>query len=124
MKKKNKFVEAKSGKDKVVGRPIKCNKKTLVVNSKNYAEVVFIGDLHYGSPQSNVEKFKRMLDYCLQKKVYIVLMGDFLETATKTSVAAGWAEQEHILQKQYEDVVDMLAPLAEKGLLLGYVQGN
>lgn len=122
--KKKEFIEKNTGKDRILGRPIKCNRQTLQVNPKGYSEVIFIGDLHYGSPQSNVKKFLRMLDYCLKKKVYLVLMGDILETATKTSVAAGWAEQEYVLQKQYEDVVGFLTPLAEKGLILGYVQGN
>ena len=122
--KKKEFIEKNTGKDRIRGRPIKCNRQTLQVNSKGYSEVIFIGDLHYGSPQSNVKKFLRMLDYCLKKRVYLILMGDILEAATKTSVAAGWAEQEYVLQKQYEDVVGFLTPLAEKGLILGYVQGN
>ena len=121
--KKTAFVKQKEGKDKVIGRPIKCNRWVLRTK-KEYAEVVFIADLHYGSPQANVKKFKAMLDYCLEKNIYTLFMGDIMEAATKTSIAAGWAEQEHILQKQYEDIVEFLTPLAEKKLILGYLMGN
>ena len=124
--KKTAFVKQKEGKDKVIGRPIKCNRQVLRVlkTKKEYAEVVFIADLHYGSPQANVKKFKAMLDYCLEKNIYTLFMGDIMEAATKTSIAAGWAEQEYILQKQYEDIVEFLTPLAEKKLILGYLMGN
>ena len=65
-----------------------------------------------------------MLGYCLQKKVYVLLMGDLLESATKTSVKAGWAEQEFVLQKQYEDMARFLTPLAQEKLIVGFLRGN
>ena len=123
-KTKDPFVDKNIGLDKVVGNEIECNKRVLQPTGKKYAEVIFLGDVHYGSPECNVKKFKKMLAYCLRKEVYVILMGDMLEAATKTSVAAGWAEQEHILQKQYEDMLEFLKPLAKKRLIIGSLSGN
>ena len=112
-------------KDKIVGRPIRCNKQKL--NPKKdtkYAEVVFVGDVHYGSPQCNLKKFLEQLDYCLKHKIYVFLMGDLLEMATRTSVGAGIYEQETIGQSQYEKMVGFLHPLADKKLILGMHAGN
>ena len=124
MKKKTEFFKKKTGKDKIVGRPIVCNKKTLTKNGKGYAEVVLIGDVHYGSPECNFDKFQRMINYCVEKNIYILLMGDLLELATKTSIAGGWAEQQEIAQKQYEVMADALKPASNKELIIGLYTGN
>jgi len=65
--------------DKIVGRPIRNNKQVLQPKKgKNYAEVVFIGDLHLGSPQFAQQKFLNMIDYVLKNNLYAFLMGDWL----------------------------------------------
>lgn len=109
--------------DKIVGRPIRLNQQKLEVKpGKNYAEVVFIGDVHYGSPQCDVAKFLAMLAYCKAKKIYIMLMGDLIEMATRTSVGAGVYEQEFIGQSQHEQMVEWLMPV--RHLILGTHRGN
>jgi predicted phosphodiesterase len=111
--------------DKLPGRPIRLNKKELKISpGKEYAEVMFIGDAHYGSPQFDKPRFLKMLDYCLENELYVVLMGDLLETATRNSVGAGVYEQEKIPEDQYEQMCDWLEPLAEKKLILGAHIGN
>ena len=100
------------------------NRKTLEVRKNNYSEVILLGDVHYGSPQCDVERFLRMVQYCVQKKVYVLLMGDLIELATRHSVGAGVYEQEYIGQTQVEWMVSKLMPLAQKGLLLGSHNGN
>lgn len=111
--------------DKIVGRPIRCNKQILVPKKgKDYAEVVFLGDVHYGSPQCDVKKFLEQINYCLKHKIYVFLMGDLLEMATRTSIGAGIYEQEEIGQSQFETMVKYLMPLAEKNLILGSHNGN
>lgn len=63
--------------DTIIGRPIRLNKKTLVPKvGKDYAEVVFLGDVHLGSPQCNKEKFLSMVNYCFKNNLYVFLMGD------------------------------------------------
>jgi len=112
-------------KDKIIGRPIRLNRQILIPrNGKSYAEVVFIGDVHLGSPQYDERRFLNMIQYCLKKKLYVFLMGDLIEMATKYSIGSGIYEQEYNGQNQYEKMVELLRPLANKKLILGLLSGN
>jgi len=112
-------------KDVIIGRPIRLNKQVLTPKKgEDYAEVVFIGDIHLGSPQCDVPRFKSMLDYCLKHEIYIFLMGDLIEMATRDSVGSAVYEQEYPGQSQYEKMIDFLRPLADKKLILGLHTGN
>jgi len=112
-------------KDKIIGRPIRLNKRSIdVKNGKNYAEVMFIGDVHLGSPQCDIGKFETMLNYCYKTNTPVYLMGDLIEMATRDSVGAGIYEQEFMGQNQYERMIEYLRPLARKNLLLGFLNGN
>lgn len=110
--------------DKIVGRPIRCNRRILSTQARDYAEVIFIGDVHYGSPQCDIERFRNMLAYCFKHNVHIFLMGDMIELATRHSVGGGIYEQKFNGQTQHEQMVEWLAPLANKGLILGSHSGN
>lgn len=106
-------------------RRIRLNKRTLVhQKGKDYAEVVFLGDVHLGSPQCDEERFKRMLAYCLENNVYVFLMGDLIENANRLSVGAGVYEQLEIAESQHERMVAFLQPLVDKNLILGSLSGN
>lgn len=112
-------------KDVIVGRPIRLNKQVLVPNKgKDYAEVVFIGDCHFGSPQFDKPRFLNMIDFCLKNRLYVFLMGDVIEMATRDSVGSGVYEQDFAGQSQYEQMVQWLKPLADKKLILGFLNGN
>ncbi len=107
------------------GVVMRLNKQKLVVKTgKDYAEVIFIGDSHLGSPQFDEPRFLAMLDYCLKNRIYVFLMGDLIEVATRHSVGAGVYEQEEIAQTQYEQMLEWLTPLAKKKLILGLLRGN
>ncbi len=111
--------------DKIVGRPIRLNKVRLTLKKgQQYAELMFIGDTHYGSPQFDEKRFLAMLKYCLDKEISVLLMGDLLETATRNSVGAGVYEQEENPDDQYSQMNEWLKPLAEKGLIIGAHIGN
>lgn len=117
------FIAHPISSDKILGRPIRCNKRTLEPKGgKDYAEVVFLGDVHWGSPQCDKTKFLAMIDYCKRNKISIFLMGDLIEAATRSSVGAGIYEQEFIGQTQYEEIVDCLRPV--KHLIIGSHRGN
>ena len=59
-------------KDTIVGRPIRLNQQLLnVKKGTDYAEVMFIGDIHLGSPQCDKKRFLAMLDYCLKNSMYL-----------------------------------------------------
>ena len=111
--------------DGIVGRPVRLNRQVLEPkDGKEYAEIVFFGDWHYGSRECDNDRALKMLDYCLEKKIYVLLMGDLLEAGTRYSVGAGVYQQTLNPQKQMEYVVDALTPLAEAGLILGLISGN
>ena len=104
------------------------NRQTLIPNKadkagRKYAEVVLLGDVHFGSDYCNVQKFKEMVKYCTQNELYVFCMGDMIEAATRYSIGSGVYEQKHP-QNQVEDLVDILRPLSESGLIVGYLTGN
>jgi len=112
------------GKDKIAGKPIRLNRKKLMIKqSKDYAEVVFFGDLHFGARECDIERAKRMLEYCEIHRIYLFLMGDLMEASTRYSVGSGVYEQLSP-QKQLDFIIDLLKPLADEGLILGTLSGN
>ena len=111
-------------KDTIIGRPIRLNRQCLRYGGKGYAEVMFIGDVHYGSPQCDIPRFLSNLTYCLKNKVYVYLMGDLCETSTRHSVGAGVYEQEAPVSSQHEKMVEWLRPLAKAKLIVGTHSGN
>ena len=118
------FIERNLGGDKLVGRPIKLNQKTLIPNKDKYVEVVYTGDWHYGYPTCRVDKIKQQLEYCLKEGIYIVLMGDLLEAGLTNSVGDSVYHQRLNPQEQMEDVVELLQPMADAGLIIGIHSGN
>jgi len=117
------------GKDKMRGQPVRLNVQKLKADKTDYhhgryASIIFWGDIHYGSRECDRQKAKAMLDYCLENKTYIFLMGDLLEAATRSSVGAGVYKQIAQPQEQLETMIEWLRPLAEKKLILGALMGN
>ncbi|MCD6590554.1 MAG: metallophosphoesterase [Candidatus Aenigmarchaeota archaeon] len=113
------------GKDKIIGRPIKLNQVELLPRKgKDYTEVVYLGDVHFGSPQCDEERLFRMIDYCVEKNIYVFLMGDLIDLATRYSIGAGVYEQRMNPAKQVEKIVEILSPLAKKHLIIGFLNGN
>lgn len=112
-------------KDSIIGRPIRLNRHVLTPNGReDYVEVMFIGDSHCGSPQFDEQRFLANLKYCIDNLVYVFLMGDLIEVATRHSVGAGVYEQEEIADSQHEKMVKWLKPLADRNLIIGCHQGN
>ena len=120
MKKMEKYV----GKDKIVGRPIRLNKVTLNPNGKGYAELLFWGDVHLGHPQCLINKAKAALKYALENHIYVIGMGDYLESGTRESVGDSVYQQKLNPQEQLEEMITTLSPIAKAGLLIGLLEGN
>ena len=111
--------------DKIAGRPSRCNVRELRIKpKKDDAEILFVGDVHLGSPQCDKPRFLRQLDYCLKNGIYVQLMGDLVEMSTRFSIGAGIYEQETIGQSQVEEMAEYLKPLAREELILGLHSGN
>lgn len=123
---KNKeFVEKNLGKDKTPGRLVRLNRFTMQPReNKEYAEMIFWGDVHLGYPTCNVAKAQAMIDWAVENKVYILGMGDYMEAGLKDSVGDSMYRQTLNPQKQMEAVVEMLTPPAEAGLIIGLHSGN
>lgn len=111
------------GNDKT-GRLIRLNRRTLEPGHKGYASVVFWGDVHYGYPTCEIERALEMLKWCVKNRVYILGMGDFIESGLRTSVGASNYEQLLNPQKQLDFMIEALQPAAKAGLLLGLHSGN
>lgn len=106
-------------------KTVRLNKQVLkCLPHKKYAEVVFIGDVHWGSPQCDKKRFLDNVNFCLKNNLYVFLMGDLIEMATRDSIGSGVYDQEFIGQTQTEQIIDILTPLAQKGLILGLLNGN
>ena len=104
---------------------IRLNRQKLEVRKgKDYAEVLFLGDVHLGHPQAWVDKAKEFLDYCLKEKVYVFFMGDMMESGLTTSVGDSVYQQKLNPQEQMEAVIDLISPVCRAKLCLGYLGGN
>jgi hypothetical protein len=107
------------------GRTVLLNVKELECKAgENYAEVIFFGDLHYAHPTCLIGKAREQLDWALENKVYVLLMGDLLECGITGSVGDSVYAQKINPQGQFDDVADLLEPLANAGLILGLHSGN
>ena len=111
-------------KDTIPGRPLMINQQHLKANKEHCAEVLFVGDIHLGSPQCDIPRLQVNLGYCLKNGVYIFLMGDLIECGTRESIGAGVYEQEYAGQEQAEKMMNLLQPLADAKLILGSLEGN
>lgn len=112
-------------KDGIPGRPVRCNRQTLKTkNGHEYAEFVPFGDLHYGHPCCDIDRAKRMLAYCLEKGIYVLGMGDYMEAGLRESVGDSVYMQDLNPQEQIDLIIDLFEPLAKAGMLLGLYLGN
>ena len=118
-------IEKYRGQDKIKSKPIRLNRYEMKVKpGKDYAEMVFWGDVHLGHPKCQEKDAKDMLEHCLQKNIPVLLMGDLIESGTRESVGSGVYEQLINPQVQMEQMIEWLTPLAEKNLIIGLHQGN
>jgi len=88
------------------------------------ATIVLMGDTHIGSKFYDDKLHKEHLEWCLDEKSPIILMGDNIEAATRDSVGAGVYEQQEIIDQQIEHFYELYRPFVKEGLLLGTHTGN
>jgi hypothetical protein len=122
---KKKFITTYGGLAVQSGRPTRLNQVELNLRAgKDYAELLFFGDLHFGHPQCDIQKAKAMLDWALENKVAVLLMGDMVEAGLRSSIGDSVYQQKFNPQKQMEAVVKLLMPLAKAKLIIGLHSGN
>lgn len=90
---------------------------------KDYAEVLFCGDVHLGHPQCQWDKFISNVNYCVEHGIYFLGMGDMVEATLKDSLGDVYT-QKYTPQEQVDMIIDALMPLAKKKLLIGMHLGN
>lgn len=116
-------LESLVGKDKRAN--IRLNKKKLELeHGKDYAAVVFFGDLHLGHPSCDIKKAKHNLDFALEHRMYILGMGDLIEAGLRSSIGDSVYQQNLNPHEQIDQVTELLKPMADAGLILGLHQGN
>ena len=91
---------------------------------KDELQLVLIGDEHIGSKFYDREFHKEIVDYIKNNDIYVIHMGDGLETATRNSIGAGIYEQEEQLEAQMEEYKNTYKDLADSKHLLGIHPGN
>jgi hypothetical protein len=86
--------------------------------------VVFLGDLHFGHKCFDKRYLDRALEFIKRNRnrCRIVLMGDLLECATKTSVGRSVYDETMPTQKQFERAVEVFKPFADLVDLV--IEGN
>ena len=90
---------------------------------REYAEVIFFGDLHLGHPNCLKEEVAQgWIDYAKEHKSYLLLMGDLIESGIIGSVGDSVYTQKLNPQEQMEEVVEFLEPVKE--LIIGLHSGN
>jgi predicted phosphodiesterase len=77
-----------------------------------------LGDVHLGHPTCDVQKFVDTVKFIKDSGYKVVLMGDLLECANKSSVGAGWVEQTKSPQEQLDAIADILNPIKEQIIVL------
>ena len=97
--------------------------RRLTPNKGERAGICAFGDLHLGSAQCDEAAVRANVQECLDKKRYVIGMGDYMETALKDSVSNVYT-QTMTPEDQIDAVIELFRPLADAGLLLGLLDGN
>ncbi len=103
---------------------LKLDTVRLKPNKADRAQIIPLGDCHLGYPTTNIKKLRGYIDFCLEKNVYVIGLGDYIEAGLTTSVGNSVYAQTLNPHKQVEEIISLFSPLAEKGLLLGLHGGN
>jgi hypothetical protein len=86
--------------------------------------VVFLGDLHFGNKHFEQKYLDQAMEFIKKNRnrVRVVLMGDLMEVATKTSVGRSVYEESYPTQRQFEVAVETFSPIAD--LIDLVIEGN
>lgn len=88
------------------------------------ADLLVIADLHIGDPLVQMQAIKARIDYAVQHdNAYVILNGDLIDNATKTSIGDIYGSI-HSPQQAIDKAVELLKPLAQAGKILCITDGN
>lgn len=99
-------------------RPI----KTKIESDENYLRLYVLSDLHIGDSLCDIEKIKKVVEFIKKdRNMYVVTLGDVLNTALKNSKSDIYSELMNISDAQ-KLAVEILSPI--KNRILAMVSGN
>lgn len=85
---------------------------------KNTFKLMVLGDLHIGDKLCDLELIKDTIDYVKKNKdCYVILNGDLINNALKTSKSDSYLEQMTIEQEQ-DLLIELLEPIKNKILVM------
>ena len=87
-------------------------------------QLMLVGDEHIGNAQFNEDKLMRNLEWAFNNGIYLLHMGDGIETATKTSIGDGVYTQTEILDKQISKWISIYEPFVKEKRFIGAHAGN
>ena len=86
-------------------------------------QLVGFGDLHYGDKSCNINRARETIEWIKEhENARVILMGDMLNCATKTSVGAAVFDEDVHGQSQLEFMTELLEPIKDK--IYASVTGN
>lgn len=108
------------------GRPraTEVNEIRLSEGDRMRGYLIPIGDIHLGAKTCNEQKLMEILDYAWEHQIPIIGMGDWMECGLSDSVGDSVYSSTMNPQKQFNRLVELFEPFAEKGLLSGIHEGN
>ena len=69
-------------------------------------QLIPFGDVHYGAKECDIERAKKTINWIKDHKdARVILMGDLLNSATRTSVGAGTFDENKSGQSQYDFMI-------------------
>lgn len=89
-----------------------------IKGTKNDFKLMVLGDLHIGDELCDLELIKETLDYVKKNKdCYVILNGDLINNALKTSKSDSYKEQMTIEEEQ-DLLIDLLEPIKDRILVM------
>lgn len=86
--------------------------------TKNNFKLMVLGDLHIGDELCDLDLIKETLDYVKKNKdCYVILNGDLINNALKTSKSDSYKEQMTIEEEQ-DLLIDLLEPIKDRILVM------
>jgi UDP-2,3-diacylglucosamine pyrophosphatase LpxH len=90
-----------------------------------FVKILGLADIHLGSKVCDEDLFADFVTYVLgEKDLYVILMGDLHESATRSSIGLGVYDESYGLPTQRRILRTTLAPLVKEDRVLGAITGN
>jgi predicted phosphodiesterase len=90
----------------------------------NTVKLCFLSDIHLGSIFCDRDSLDKTVSKCLDENISVLLGGDLIEAATRNSIGSGVYDQNMNPNEQILQIMEIIKPLAQKGLVKSIIRGN